>query len=319
MRREITTEQPHIDLWIELTSLCNFKCSFCYNEFDKPKINQNKRKLNAAKLEEVLRNLSKLRPIDIITLSGGEPLLKKNIHEFLDVAHKFSSNLIIATNGFLISNLDIAMLKRFDELHFQISIMADNKEDYDSFSKTKNSFEKVIDGICLLKKHKIKVTFVFVFTPKNHFSLKGVMELAFLLDVKNIIVNEERISPHKLISIPRDLIIERKEFFINKIIELKPYAVKLGVNLILPTYLPEDYNSILEKNNLAFPKGNKRRLIIDSNGKIKLCGASTISFENIYNSNYQEIFEKIEHLEDNSCPCVIEEKIVQSKSENLTY
>ncbi|RLI64922.1 MAG: anaerobic ribonucleoside-triphosphate reductase activating protein, partial [Candidatus Asgardarchaeum californiense] len=73
---------------------CNFKCPFCYN----PQLVQ--KKTDCISEEEVLSFLKKRKGlIEGVSISGGEPLLQKDIIDFIKKVKKLEYLVKIDTNG----------------------------------------------------------------------------------------------------------------------------------------------------------------------------------------------------------------------------
>ena len=84
-------------IYIEISNICNLNCSFCV------KTNREKRSLS---IDEFKVILEKVKPYTKYLYFHvlGEPLLHKDINEFIDIASKdFYIN--ITTNGYLINNI----------------------------------------------------------------------------------------------------------------------------------------------------------------------------------------------------------------------
>ena len=84
-------------IYIEISNICNLNCSFC------AKTNREKKALS---IEEFKVILDKVKPYTKYLYFHvlGEPLLHKDINEFIDIASKdFFIN--ITTNGYLIKNI----------------------------------------------------------------------------------------------------------------------------------------------------------------------------------------------------------------------
>jgi len=142
----LTNEKYNLILYP--TEQCNFRCVYCYEDFEIGKMPDWLIEATKKLIESKMSNLKVLN----LSWFGGEPLLAKNILFDLSLhaqklAEKFgcifSGN--ITTNGLL---LDIKTLTRLVELkqnHFQISIDGDKKHhDTTRLTRTgRGSFDKI--------------------------------------------------------------------------------------------------------------------------------------------------------------------------------
>jgi MoaA/NifB/PqqE/SkfB family radical SAM enzyme len=94
---------------------CNLSCTYC-NEYDKVS--------DPVPTAEVLRRIDKLAALgtDIITISGGEPLLHPDLDEIIRAIRSHGAIATIITNGYLLTPERIQRLNRAGLDHLQISI-----------------------------------------------------------------------------------------------------------------------------------------------------------------------------------------------------
>jgi len=121
-------------IYIEITNICNLKCSFC------SKSNRILKEMTTTEFEEVLKKVNK-RADYIYLHVKGEPLIHSNLDEILKLTNKYNKKVCITTNGvFLKDKLDI--LKKYNNI-YQINISLhseNNKENYleDIFTSVDN-------------------------------------------------------------------------------------------------------------------------------------------------------------------------------------
>lgn len=101
---------------------CNLSCSYC-NEYDKVSAHVAK--------EEVLHRIELLARLgtQIITISGGEPLLHPDLDEIIRAIRSHDIIATIITNGYLLTPERIVRLNQAGLEHLQISIDNVNPDD----------------------------------------------------------------------------------------------------------------------------------------------------------------------------------------------
>ena len=131
-----TTTQP---LWLlaEITYQCPLQCAFCYNPTDFDKHTQNE--LDTESWIKVLRQSRELGAAQL-GISGGEPLLRKDIEEIVTEASSlgYYSNLI--TSGAGMNEKRIDALKDGGLDHIQLS-MHDITEEINNFITNTKTFK----------------------------------------------------------------------------------------------------------------------------------------------------------------------------------
>lgn len=123
----------------KVTHICSLKCSFC---------NVWKEKTPDLKKEEVFKVLDNIGNSSIIVLSleGGDPLIRKDLGEILEYAHQKPFYLFFTTNGHLLDKRPMVDYgKHIDYLHISIDEGHDNLE----FFERLEEFQSYGPEICI--------------------------------------------------------------------------------------------------------------------------------------------------------------------------
>ena len=140
-------------LRISVTDRCNYRCSYCmpaeiFNK-DYSYIKQNK----ILSYEEIIQISSILKKVGLkkIRITGGEPLLRKNIDKLI---HKLKTEVGIGhvsmtTNGSLLTDEKLSILKSSDLDSLTLSLDTLNSDKIIKINGTKKQFDldKVLQGI----------------------------------------------------------------------------------------------------------------------------------------------------------------------------
>ena len=129
---------------IEIADACNERCIHCYIP--------NERKNNVIDSALFYRIIEEGREMNIIhvTLSGGEPLLHKDILGFLKRCRKLELSVNILSNLTLLTDDIISEMKKNSLLSVQVSLYSMDAVVHDSITKLNGSFEKTKNGILRL-------------------------------------------------------------------------------------------------------------------------------------------------------------------------
>lgn len=129
---------------IEIADACNERCIHCYIP--------NERKNNVIDSALFYRIIEEGRKMNIIhvTLSGGEPLLHKDILGFLKRCRKLELSVNILSNLTLLTDDIISEMKKNSLLSVQVSLYSMDAVVHDSITKLNESFEKTKNGILRL-------------------------------------------------------------------------------------------------------------------------------------------------------------------------
>ncbi len=145
------------------TQGCNFRCPYCHNKdlLDSEALNQIEEK-------DVLTYLIKRKGLlDGVVISGGEPLLQKDIKEFIQKIKSLGYKIKLDTNG---SNPDLLIDLINNKLIDYVAM--DIKNDFEDYADTigvkKVNLEKIKQSIEILKNSKIEFEFRTTIVKQKH-------------------------------------------------------------------------------------------------------------------------------------------------------
>lgn len=127
------------------TNRCNLSCDYCCVD---SKIDNNDY-LETSQVKKVIDNIARLNP-RILTITGGEPLIRDDFLEILDyVKEKFKGKIILSTNATLIKE------RQIDDIINDLYAIEISLDGYDELScskvRGKGVFSKILNVIKLIK------------------------------------------------------------------------------------------------------------------------------------------------------------------------
>ncbi len=193
------TEQTSIDdnkfyfQW-HITDRCNFRCAHCYQEnyTDVSDMPLEELKVIANKLFETL---SKWKKKGDVSITGGEPLVRKDLSPFLEYLDSSDeiSELHILSNGTLITDEVARELKKFTKLHsVQVSLDGSSPKIHDSI-RGPGAFKKAVKGIKILLSCGIDVKVMFTLQRCNVKDVPSLIDLAIREKISGLTI--ERLVP----------------------------------------------------------------------------------------------------------------------------
>jgi molybdenum cofactor biosynthesis protein A len=145
--------REHTYLRISLTEKCNLRCTYCMPE-DGVVLSP---KSDLMTTDEVI-HLAKLfvkNGVNKIRLTGGEPLLRKDIPVILEALKKLPVHLSITTNAVLVDRY-IQDLKAAGVDHINVSLDTLQTKQFDAITK-RNHFDRAYNNILLLLEEGFRV------------------------------------------------------------------------------------------------------------------------------------------------------------------
>lgn len=167
--KEVDLSAPLSVSWM-VTNACNSKCLHCRTNSGQP--DRDELGLSDAyRLLEMLKDLGVLR----LVISGGEPLVRKDIVKILKETNRLGLNVVLSTNGFLLNSLfEADVYPNFVE----VSLDHTDEEKNDWFRGFKGYTSVLINNLKILKKKGIKFR---VMTTLSRFNWEQIKELSDLV------------------------------------------------------------------------------------------------------------------------------------------
>ncbi len=160
----------------EITYICNHACSFCYN------CPTGQKEMNTDQVFEALRKIAEFGVL-FITLSGGEPLCRRDFFAIAKEAQRLHFAIRIYTNGYLI---DEGLAERLaTEVHpfeLEISLHGARPETHEALTRVPGSFGKLVAGVRALRTRGLKVLLKTPITKLNMGEVREIKALAESLD-----------------------------------------------------------------------------------------------------------------------------------------
>jgi radical SAM protein with 4Fe4S-binding SPASM domain len=193
--------------YYEVTHKCNLKCRFCYANpnFSPVKIEGD------VELSKKIIDKAKELNIDELIISGGEPLLRKDIFEIIEYAKKRMRNVVLLTNGVLIDPQTARKLKDTNLDRISISVESSYKEIHNDL-RGEGTFEKTLSAIQRLKDagfDRKSLNIVATITQKNIHTLHQFPKFA---DDLGVSMNFSEFQPVGRGEINAELAITKKQF-----------------------------------------------------------------------------------------------------------
>ncbi len=120
-------------VYIEISNICNLKCSFC------PGTTRQAKRMNVDEFRIVLEKIKNYTDYIYFHLLG-EPLCHPELEKFLSLSEEMNFNVIITTNGTLLSKCKNILLESNSHYKTVVSLHSfeanDNKNSFDEYLKS---------------------------------------------------------------------------------------------------------------------------------------------------------------------------------------
>ncbi len=195
------------ELMLSVTNNCNLRCKMC----DIP-CSFKKDNLSTEDFKRFFKDFSQIGPHKkSVVISGGEPMMRKDIYDLISIASSFGIFTYMPSNGTLITKDSAKNLRIAGIDVVNISIEGSRKI-HDSLRGT-GTFERAVGAIMNLKEQGINTTIATTVMRQNYAYLPDVIELA-----KNLGVTTVMFQPFNKNFLCKD---RKDEFWIDNVKDLE--------------------------------------------------------------------------------------------------
>lgn len=171
----------------ELLYQCNLKCIHCANITERWKEDGGEDTGGILKTEEVKHIIDQLYDIGtmLISFTGGEIFARKDIWEIIRYAHGKNFLIELLTNGTLMTEADVEILKNYRVTSVQISIYSHIPAVHDAVTGVPGSYRRSMNLIRCLIANKINTSMVTALMKTNFQDCKKIKQLAHHMGIKH--------------------------------------------------------------------------------------------------------------------------------------
>jgi len=297
---------------ISVTSKCNLKCKTC-NIWKNQPLNE----LNLKEWEKIFSSLGK-SPL-WITISGGEPFLRKDLVSIVKLISKYNKPQIlnIATNGILTEKIvsDVNKIITFYKGKLIINISIDGLKEKHNFIRGNKCFDKVIETYNRLKKIK-KIT-VGIHTVISKYNVKDIPKIYDYINKLNPDSHIFEIAEKRkeLQNLDLDFIPLSKDYFKTIDFLMKNKKKFKGISKL--TYILRKKYYLLSKKALLTKKeivpcyAGVASAHINHNGDLWACCIKCDVLGNLRENNFKDIWKSSkarkvrEKIKNEKCYCTL--------------
>ena len=153
-----------------VTKRCNLRCKHCSISEEDPE------ELSTEEGFQLIEDAAKFGPVKF-GFTGGEPLLREDIYDLIEYASSFDMQIVMATNGTLITNEVARRLRKAGLERAAISIDAIG-DAHDAFRGVHGTFQKTMRGIQACKAEGVATQLFTTVTRTNYEEIPKIIQLA---------------------------------------------------------------------------------------------------------------------------------------------
>lgn len=163
-------QRPYVISW-NLTYRCNLVCEHCYLDAGgKPEVHtenfRDRSELSTEECFRVIDNIVSFAPQCITILTGGEPLLRRDILAIIRDGHQKGLWMVVGTNGVRITEHLAELLKAEGVRGLSLSLDALDPDAHDRFRRVRGAWKNTVEGAKILG--RVDLPFIVQTTVGRH-------------------------------------------------------------------------------------------------------------------------------------------------------
>lgn len=156
---------------LEVNSVCNIECVHCFAG----KLPRKERALDLRELDALFSDMASMGAMRL-ALSGGEPLMRKDLFELIDCAIGHDLRTSLVTNGLLLDDAIVRSLAARDLLWLSVSLDGATATTNDAI-RGAGTFDRVLERVALLR-GRVPFSLAMTVTSTNHHEAAAFSALA---------------------------------------------------------------------------------------------------------------------------------------------
>ncbi|MBU0460957.1 MAG: radical SAM protein [Nanoarchaeota archaeon] len=165
---------------ISVTNRCQCNCKHCGVSFLRKHIKDS---LSLQQIEEIFKDL-KTAGCEVVDLFGGEPTLRKDLFEIIELAKAYELGVVIETNGLLLTREYLTKLKKSGLDKIYLSLDDYDERYHDERRGLPGTFKKAVNALNLSKEMGIPIHVSIVPIDREYF-INGNMNKFIEFCLKN--------------------------------------------------------------------------------------------------------------------------------------
>jgi AdoMet-dependent heme synthase len=165
-----------------LTQRCNLLCAHCYmSAFSGA---DTAYELSTAECKRVMDEIAQVNPQVFLILTGGEPLLRKDIFELAGYAAEKDFTVVLGTNGVLLREPQARLMRQHGVVGASISLDSTDSQKHDAFRHLAGAWDGAVRATKVLRDAGLDFSLHMSVTDWNVAEIPAMIDLANELGAK---------------------------------------------------------------------------------------------------------------------------------------
>lgn len=290
----VAVHVPRLDF--ELAPGCDHRCAHCYNvwtaeEGDPQAGYDTGGQLSTPALKALMTKAMEQTGANHVTITGGEPLLRKDALELIEHVGELASSVTLITNGSHVSPEVARRLATAGVSAVQLTLLAAERDEHDRL-KGAVCFDDTVRAAVSLAEVEVPVQVCFVAMHDNADRFADVMELCFALGVQGISYN--RMSPtggaiHHIARLMPTVEQIEKNLETADVLGRR-WGIRVATAMPIPPCLVRLERFSWVDFGFCSTGSQSPNIVIDGTGRVRSCNLASGVLGNLVHQDWAEIF-----------------------------
>ncbi len=164
-------------LAVNLTRRCNLACAHCYMDAETLK-QGGADELKTAEVNALLEQIASRGTDTMVVLTGGEPLLRRDLEEMVAHGSELGLSMVIGTNGVALTDRRVKSLQAAGVMGMGISLDSLDPVRHDEFRGYPGGWEKTLAGMEACRRNDLPFQVHFSVTEENADEIRAMIDFA---------------------------------------------------------------------------------------------------------------------------------------------
>ena len=184
----VASHRPYVISW-NLTNRCNLKCVHCYLDAGSQSVRRlstggfaDRSELDTPECLSIIDQIAGFAPEALIILTGGEPLLRRDILEIIRYGKQNDLWMVCGTNGVLITRRLADILKEAGLRGLALSLDALDPKIHDRFRGVEGAWRNTVEGAQILRQADFSFIVQTTVAKHNFRDIEAIASFVFAKD-----------------------------------------------------------------------------------------------------------------------------------------
>jgi PqqA peptide cyclase len=247
-------------------------------------------------IEDLINSLRGELPLESLALSGGEPLLRKDLPKIVAMLQSHAVQTLIITNGTLLTQETVSSISPWAT--FEVSLLSHRPMIHDHLVGRRGAWKQTVEGMTVLRNLGRDQVAAFVATKLNYMDLEHTAELALAIGADALMYNRLNLGARNFRYVqellPTPSMIRQNLETLEHLGET--YGIPISVSVVLEPCVI-DMSQFKHARFQACPLcGEESYFTIDPSGNLRICNHSPFILGNLLNESFASIFRDHPYL-----------------------